>query len=117
MAAPSAAQSATRPLVIERDDHLCIYCGRLGKNVHEIIPRSAFGKHGRQVCFEVKNRCVVCVKCHALCHNWEWRQLALLILQQRHGYEYPEARYRAVLDRGDTITGQGKGDVWQRKTR
>jgi len=93
------SQASTRAEVVERDGGLCIFCGRQGESVHELIPRSSFGKNRKHLAFEVKNRCVVCTTCHAYAHNWVWRERGLRILQKRHGYTYEEPRYRTVLDR------------------
>ena len=89
----SADDASTYYLVIARDTDLngvprCVKCGRVANHVHEIIPRSRFGKHNRSGLFELKNRCCVCRECHESVHNPRGRGELLHIMSSKHGYEY-----------------------------
>ncbi len=81
--------------VIDRDEGLCIYCGRQGCEVHHIIFRSHFGKNEKKrggKCWQLKNMCVICLEHKHLVHSsGDVRKLlvrALEILGNRHGYDY-----------------------------
>lgn len=96
--------AATYYLVIARDTDLdgnvrCVRCGGLADDVHEIIPRSHFGKSEslQARLFDIKNRVCLCRACHTEVHNNIGRKELLLKLQSLHGYEY-DGEAKCVLD-------------------
>jgi len=66
----------------------CIRCGGKGRDVHEIIPRSSFGKGNMAKCFSKENRCCLCRKCHGEVVSDYERGRLLDILSRVYGYEY-----------------------------
>lgn len=66
----------------------CVRCNKAADDVHEIIPKSSFGKHNREALFGLKNRCCVCRPCHIAVQNDRGRGELLHTLSTRHGYEY-----------------------------
>ena len=91
-----AADAHTYRYVVARDTDYygharCIRCGRKADDVHEIIPRSAFGKHNRDILFQIKNRCCLCRKCHEQAATDQRRGELLNILATLHNYTYTGA--------------------------
>lgn len=89
---------ATRNLVLQRDKLRCVLCGAKGVHVHEIVPRSHFGKQNVALCFEEKNRACLCPQCHEDVHNPEARTILLTMMKQVHGYVYEEEQFRKYID-------------------
>ena len=84
-------QKAIWQEVIDRDEGLCIYCGRQGCQVHHVIARSALpGKANLRKLWQLKNMCCVCLDCNQDAHTVKMRVEALRILQKRHGYDYSD---------------------------
>lgn len=71
--------------VIERDKG-CVICG-VSKNldVHEIIPRSAFGSKRMHLCFTMENRVTLCREHHAQAHTKEFRAKLISIMEKKSG--------------------------------
>ena len=89
----SLDDSKTYLHVMARDTDLngvirCVRCNKRADDVHEITPRSHFGKHGREELFKLENRCCVCRACHGEIHNDLGRGELFNILSTRHGYKY-----------------------------
>ena len=88
------ADAETYWQVIARDtdiwgNALCLRCG-VGKaaDVHEILPRSFFGKSKEDELFAEKNRCCLCRPCHGLVHNNKGRGELLQLMREKYHYEY-----------------------------
>lgn len=63
--------------ILERDKK-CVLCkSRHNLDVHEIIPRSAFGSKTMHICFSPKNRVALCRQCHSTAHTKEVREKLL----------------------------------------
>lgn len=90
--------TAFRFKVLDRDNYSCAMCGRRGVQVHEIVPRSRFGKTRKHICFSEKNMVSLCVECHADAHNEDTRRALLKLMQEKFGYEYPEEEFRRYVD-------------------
>lgn len=88
----------TRVTVLTRDDFKCILCDRKGVQVHEIIPRSAFGKKTMHKCYETKNRVCLCPDCHEKAHTVATRKQLLSLMATKFGYEYTEQFYQGYLE-------------------
>lgn len=89
-------------VVMARDsDHRgypkCINCGNGADDVHEILPRSFFGPLKEDELFDVKNRCCLCRECHSKLHNDRGRKKLLVILRDRHDYQY-DGRAKCLLE-------------------
>ena len=84
----------TRGKIYERDKFNCVVCGKNGVQVHEIIPRSAFGKSTMHQCYEEKNRVCLCPSCHSEAHTIEYRSKLLSLMKEKYGYEYTEQHYQ-----------------------
>lgn len=89
--------SKTRNIVQRRDKHVCIICGKAGIHVHEIIPRSAFGKNTQRELFVEKNMVCLCVEHHEQSHTREFRKLLLSTMSSKFGYEYNETQYQRYI--------------------
>lgn len=78
---------STRFDVMKRDNRKCVLCGSQKIiEIHEIIPRSQFGNQDIEKLFSLKNRCVICRKCHS--NKRETRIKIMEVLRKRHGYNY-----------------------------
>lgn len=53
----------TRRAIIERDNALCVRCGRLYHSIHHLTLASQGGRG------EVTNGCCVCLECHNYAHS------------------------------------------------
>jgi len=72
--------------VIERDNELCINCGKMAVDVHHIIPRSR-GKRWSKKLWRVENMCCLCRECHAQAQSRAFRDELLKRLALRFGYD------------------------------
>lgn len=84
----------TRKSVIARDGGKCFLCNKKGIQVHEIVPRSHFGKETMRLCFSEKNRVCLCPSCHSKVHTFKWRRKLLKMLMLKYNYDYPEEKFR-----------------------
>lgn len=89
-------------LVIARDSDYygqprCVNCGAVADDVHEILPKSYFGKNSEDVLFDIKNRCCLCRDCHSVLHNDRGRAKLLGSLKGKYNYEY-EGRAKCLLE-------------------
>jgi 5-methylcytosine-specific restriction endonuclease McrA len=85
--------------IIERDE-FCLVCGRVGTDLHEIIPRSMLLPGNAQLCWSEKNRCLLCRQCHNKAHTVEYRKKILLRMKLRYGYKYEEQVYKRYEEAG-----------------
>jgi hypothetical protein len=89
--------SETRGIVLKRDNFQCVLCEKVGVQVHEIIPRSAFGKRSMQMCYEERNRVCLCPECHAYAHTTEMRKRLFAVMIQKYSYQYQEQEFAKYL--------------------
>lgn len=76
--------------VLVRDQGLCVLCGSYWDEVHEVIPRSHFGKKGKEHCYQLKNMVAICRACHEQSHTRPARIKIITILADRFGYDYSD---------------------------
>ena len=99
------ADRGSRIMVAKRDGMRCMKCNREGVQIHEIVPRSSFGRKSLHICFHPKNRCCLCPPCHERAHTNKRRRELLKIMHQRHGYKYKEKQFKKYItwkeDEGD----------------
>lgn len=88
---------STKLQVLQRDRFCCRVCGDSPVDVHEIVPRSAFGSANKERCFVVKNRVCLCRLHHQEAHNYDKRVAMLEELRSVYNYDYPEEEYRRYL--------------------
>lgn len=69
-------------------------CGKKGVQIHEIVPRSFFGRDTMWQCFLPKNRISLCPECHAIAHTKEERKKAIAVMSEKYGYTYEEDFYQ-----------------------
>ena len=91
-------EKQTRKDAQERERGRCLLCNRRGADVHEIIPKSRFGKLNMQDCFDIKNRVLLCRLCHEKAHTIEIRKRLLFIMKNKYGYSYEESIYEKYLE-------------------
>lgn len=91
------ADKGSRGIVIKRDGMRCLKCRSKGVQIHEIVPRSHFGKQSLHICFHPKNRCLLCIGCHEKAHTNKWRTDLLKIMKAKYGYIYEESQFRKYL--------------------
>lgn len=95
-------ERALRQEVIERD-RVCMDCGGPGEEVHHILPRSRFGKHGKEKLWALKNLVLLCVRCHQLsnggagAHTRERRQAHMTLLKECYGYDYNDEPWKSYI--------------------
>jgi SAM-dependent methyltransferase len=89
---------ATRNSVQLRDKFTCFVTGKKGIQVHEIVPRSAFGKRTMHLCFEERNLVCLCPEEHEKAHTVAYRKMLIKMMQERHGYTYDDPIYQKYLD-------------------
>jgi len=87
----------SRGTVYIRDLNRCIVTGKRGVHVHEIIPRSAFGKKTMHQCFHEKNRVCLSPEEHEKAHTVEYRKMLIKLMHEKYGYEYTEDIYKPYL--------------------
>lgn len=98
MALSRLLESNSRHEVLERDRFGCFLCGKNGVHVHEIVPRSAFGRSTMHICYSVKNRVCLCPEHHGPAHTIEQRRLLIALMKTRYGYEYNEQIFQRYQD-------------------
>ena len=76
----------------ERDDGLCIQCGRQACAVHHIQPRWMKGA------WAIENMACVCEDCHRVAHNRRARGILVAEMMRRYGYDYEGALYKGLTD-------------------
>lgn len=59
--------------VVERDNRLCLICGKAGSHVHHIIFRSHGGRH------YTNNLALLCFQCHDSLHHGKLKKIAVEI--------------------------------------
>jgi SAM-dependent methyltransferase len=91
-------ENTTRVTVVIRDGMECVVCGKTGVHIHEIVPRSAFGKRTMQLCFDERNRVCLCPKHHEEAHTVEMRKSLLALLKEKYDYNYPEQIFRKYME-------------------
>lgn len=88
---------ATREEVWERDKGRCVLCHKPAHDVHEIVPRSAFGYDKSELLFSVKNRVCLCRDCHNLAHSYDQRRELILTMRMTYSYQYTEKEFEKYL--------------------
>jgi len=85
-----ALRQLRRNQVIARDKGRDILTLELGTDVHEIIPRSHFGRKGADKCYSLKNMCVLTRASHQRIHALGKAGITLLLqrMVELYGYEY-----------------------------
>jgi len=83
--------------VIERDQGACQDCGRAAEDIHHVIPRGWFGKHGKADAEAVSNLICLCRAHHEQAHTKAARHRHLALLRESHGYSYSEQPWLGVL--------------------
>lgn len=76
--------------VRERDNDVCIWCPERASEVHHIIPRSTFGRKTQRICWQMKNMCCICAKCHAKAAGYKAKVALLKIMSKLYGYTYDD---------------------------
>ena len=91
-----------RNLLGERDKWCCFLCWHQNRianyrvEVHEIVSRSAFGSERLDVCFNIKNRVLLCHEHHSQAQgNMTQIRLLLSLLTKTYGYTYEEKEFFA----------------------
>lgn len=87
----------TRGIVQMRDEFKCVVCGKNGIHVHEILPRSAFGKRSMKLCYTEKNRVCLCPEHHSEAHTVEYRKMLLGLMSSKYGYDYEEQEFQKYI--------------------
>jgi len=77
----------------------CIRCGERADDVHEIMPKSWFGKAKDMECFAIENRCCLCRDCHNSVVSDIGRGELLYILSERYGYNYTDSHRRWLIEK------------------
>lgn len=88
---------ASRQDTADRDKSRCVICHAPAHDVHEIIPRSAFGYDKSELLFNIKNRVCLCRDHHSLAHNFEMRCKLLNMLKKKYNYNYSETEFQKYL--------------------
>lgn len=97
-----------RVLVIERDEGKCVLCGKNGVDVHEVIPRSRFGRGTMDDCFSLENCALLCRSCHSGAHTVVERGRLLSKLAELYDYVYdgfPHLRYLSEYENSSIAFG------------
>lgn len=86
------------PLIFKRERKRCIVCGsNQYLDIHEIVPRSRFGKLNIHQCFVLKNMVVICRSCHSIAHTIDMRKKLIQLLEKKYNYSYTEQHYQSYL--------------------
>ena len=83
--------------VVERDQGACQDCGRAAGDIHHVIPRGWFGKHGKVRAGVASNLICLCREHHNQAHTKVARYRHLTLLRERHGYLYSDQPWLGVL--------------------
>lgn len=76
-------------LVLSRDGYQCVLCGSDQMlEVHEILPRSKFGRKSWRECFVIENMATLCQPCHAKAQTRPMRIRLLALFAEKHDYVY-----------------------------
>ena len=87
----NAAQKRIWDEVVERDDGICLDCGKQACEVHHVIPRQ------RPWAWRVENMLCLCEDCHKgdrNAHTHVRRVGHLRLLAELYGYDYSDGRWR-----------------------
>ena len=91
----------TRYNILRREKYKCFLCGKGGVEVHEILPRSRFGRSQVDELFSMKNRVALCRAHHAEVHTRKYRILLIGQLYAKYRYDYSESPFRFYLEEVD----------------
>jgi len=80
--------------VIQRDGGHCVLDGKPASEVHEIVPRSRFGRKNKALCYCMKNMVCLSRKPHAKAHTRPMRIALLTLLAEKYGYSYDDEPWR-----------------------
>lgn len=73
--------NVTKLEILDRDRQ-CMLCGAVSNlEVHEIVPRSAFGSRRMHLCFAPENRITLCQSCHTTAHTRVVKERLKLIMK------------------------------------
>lgn len=97
-------EQETKLIVLAREEHRCFICYKKGVDVHEIVPRSAFGKSKKHILFSEKNRVCLCREHHKTAHTFEMRQYLIKMLSTAYGYSYQEQEFYKYLEHQEDDT-------------
>jgi 5-methylcytosine-specific restriction endonuclease McrA len=76
----------------ERENQLCLRCGRVGQDVAHILPRRfTWAKEDK------RNMVFLCRQCHKATETFEGRGELIALLMETYGYEYPEPEFQRRL--------------------
>lgn len=79
--------NVTKLEILDRD-RKCMLCGATHNlEVHEIVPRSAFGSRTMYKCFSPENRITLCYVCHSTAHTREVKAKLKLIMKTMYSKE------------------------------
>lgn len=90
--------------VIRRESSKCFLCRRTGDDVHEIVPRSRFGRRNADLCFSMRNSVLLCRECHSESHTRAMRTRLIFGLEEKYGYSYedePFIGYKVTMEDAD----------------
>lgn len=93
-------RSEVYALVLARDMGYCVICHKRGAGVHEVVPRSHFGKRGKAKCYTLENMAVICTSCHGRVHTAGGRIFLLRLLMERYHYVYSEQPWAGYVGGG-----------------
>jgi len=98
-------EAEIRLRILNRDQFICQGCGCPATTPHHIIPKSRYGKKGRELRDSDKNLISLCEDCHLYkdggAHRTIKRKEHLELLAKLHGYTYTERRFLEVLNAGN----------------
>ena len=86
---------ATNAEIIEREQGLCLVCGRVGHDVHEIRHRSDYpkDKQAEAGIFAKENRCLLCREHHQDLGSGVIAKIILrYLLHVKYGYPRPDLK-------------------------
>lgn len=83
--------------VVERDNWLCVDCGKLGGLVHHVAAKSMLMGKRKKERDQPKNLVVLCVLCDKMAHTKAARKRHLTMLRELWGYKYPDQPWSGLL--------------------
>jgi 5-methylcytosine-specific restriction endonuclease McrA len=96
---PAQKYATIREEVARRDKYKCIICGsKQFVDIHEIVPKSRFGKLNMDDCFVIKNMCCICRTHHQSSHSIKARKELLRLLAVKYKYNYTEQIYKSYIN-------------------